>query len=240
MEPGALADRLTEQLRGRGRPERAAGEKSYLKSDLEHLGCSVPVIRETVKTFLAEHGPFDREHALDLSEALWAVPVHERRMAAVEVVVAHRDLLEMGDLPRIERLLRECRGWALLDGLITHLGPRFEAMGDVTPVLDRWAIDDDFWMRRAALLAHLVPLREGRGDFSRFSRYADAMLEETEFFVRKAIGWVLRDTSRTRPGMVAAWVLPRAHRMSGVTIREAVKRLPADIRSEAMARYAAR
>jgi 3-methyladenine DNA glycosylase AlkD len=66
------------------------------------------------------------------------------------------------------------------------------------------------------------------------------MLAEKDFFIRKAIGWVLRDASRLRPGMVAAWVLPRAHRMSGVTVREAVKRLPDDIREEAMTRYAAR
>ena len=91
--------------------------------------------------------------------------------------------------------------------------------------LDRWAEDDDFWLRRSALLALLEALRRGGGDFPRFSRYADLMLEEKEFFIRKAIGWVLRDTARKRPDMVYEWLLPRAARASGVTLREAVKPL---------------
>jgi 3-methyladenine DNA glycosylase AlkD len=68
-----------------------------------------------------------------------------------------------------------------------------------------------------------VALRRGEGDFERFSGYADTMLDEREFFIRKAIGWVLRDTARKRPDLVYGWVLPRATRASGVTIREAVK-----------------
>ena len=75
------------------------------------------------------------------------------------------------------------------------------------------------------MLALLVPLRQGGGDFDRFGRYADAMLNEREFFIRKAIGWVLRDTGRKRPDLVYEWLLPRAARASGVTIREAVKPL---------------
>jgi 3-methyladenine DNA glycosylase AlkD len=77
------------------------------------------------------------------------------------------------------------------------------------------------------MLALLVPLRRGGGDFERFSRYADAMLEEREFFIRKAIGWVLRDTSKKRPAMIAEWLAPRMHRASGVTLREALKYLDA-------------
>lgn len=92
-------------------------------------------------------------------------------------------------------------------------------------MLDRWAGDPDFWVRRAALLAHLEPLRRGGGDFDRFDGYADAMLGEREFFIQKAIGWVLRDTARKRPDLVFAWLLPRASRASAVTIREAIKPL---------------
>ncbi len=92
-------------------------------------------------------------------------------------------------------------------------------------VLDRWAVDDDFWLRRSALLALLLALRRGAGDFPRFSRYADMMLEEKEFFIRKAIGWALRDTARKRPAMVYEWLLPRVALLSGVTLREAVKPL---------------
>jgi 3-methyladenine DNA glycosylase AlkD len=102
-------------------------------------------------------------------------------------------------------------------------------------VLDRWAAAEDFWMRRSALLALLKPLRRGDGDFERFCRYADAMLDEREFFIRKAIGWVLRDTARKRPDLVYRWLLPRAARASGVTVREAVKWLSDEQRRSVLA-----
>ena len=75
------------------------------------------------------------------------------------------------------------------------------------------------------MLALLIGLRRGEGDFQRFSRYADAMLDEKEFFIRKAIGWVLREAAKKRPAMVYEWLLPRAARASGVTLREAIKPL---------------
>jgi 3-methyladenine DNA glycosylase AlkD len=145
-------------------------------------------------------------------------------------------VLEAGDLALLERLIRESRTWALVDGLAASVaGPLVERFPELGDELDRWADDGDFWIRRSALLANLLPLREGRGDFARFSRFADAMLDEKEFFVRKAIGWVLRDTSRRRPELVYEWLLPRAARASGVTLREAVKYLSKSQRDEILA-----
>ena len=102
-------------------------------------------------------------------------------------------------------------------------------------MLDRWASDDDLWIRRSALLAHLEPLRAGGGDFARFGRYADQMLDEREFFIRKAIGWILRDTARKRPDLVFEWLLPRAARAAGLTVREAVKPLAPEQREAILA-----
>jgi 3-methyladenine DNA glycosylase AlkD len=136
------------------------------------------------------------------------------------------ELLEATDIVLLERLLRESRTWALVDDLAANVvGPLVEIHPTAESTLDRWAADEDFWIRRSALLANLLALRRGEGDFERFGRYADSMLEEREFFIRKAIGWVLRDTARKRPDLVFEWLLPRAARASGVTVREAVKPL---------------
>jgi 3-methyladenine DNA glycosylase AlkD len=167
------------------------------------------------------------DELLALVDALWSVPVHERRMAAIALLDLHGDRLSATDLPVLERLLRDCRTWALLDSLAASVvGPVVERdPRTAAPVLDRWAVDDDRWMRRSSLLALLLPLRRGAGDFERFGRYADGMLEERDPFIRKAIGWVLRDTARKRPELVYEWLLPRAGRASGVTVREAAKSL---------------
>lgn len=184
----------------------------------------------------------------DLEPELESEPVHERRAAAIALLEARSALLGPDDLALLERFLRESRTWALVDDLAgSVVGPLIERAADATPerageltdTLDRWAADEDFWIRRSALLAHLLPLRAGRGDFAHFGRIADGMLDEREFFVRKAIGWVLRDTSRTRPELVFEWILPRATRASGLTVREAIRRLPEAQQAEVRAARAA-
>lgn len=236
VDIAALAEAIDTELRAGGRPERAEKERAYLKSALRHYGTSVPSIRACAKATARRHPDLTHDQLVALVEALWAEPVHERRMACVALLDVYGDRLGPADTVVLERLLRESRTWALVDGLAASVvGRLVERCPELTAVLDRWAVDGDFWLRRSAILALLVPLRQGGGDFDRFGRYADAMLGEREFFVRKAIGWVLRDTGRKRPDLVYEWLLPRAARASGVTIREAVKPLSAAQRAAVIA-----
>jgi len=234
-----LAARIDERLRSLGTPERAEYEKRYLKSELDHYGATVWAVRATVKEALAAKPELDRKELLATVEALWSRPVHECRAAAVELLDLRSGLLEPADLGLVGRLIREAKTWALVDGLAPNVaGPLVERNPELAATLDRWAADGDFWVRRSALLALLLPLRRGEGDFDRFGRYAEAMLEEREFFIRKAIGWVLRETSKKRPELVYDWIRPRAQRASGVTIREAVKYLSEEQREDVLARRA--
>lgn len=230
VDAAGVVDEIDRDLRAQGTAERAENEKAYLKSDLVHYGVRVPVVRSVVKAALRRHPVAHRDEFVALAEALWVEPVHERRLAAAELLALRAgEVLDVADTDLVERLVRESRTWALVDALAPKvMGPLVQRYPETYPVLDRWAEDDDFWVRRAALLALLVPLRNGAGDFERFSRYADAMLDDKQFFVRKAIGWVLRDTGKKRPDLVFEWLLPRASRASGVTLREALKPLSAE------------
>ena len=232
----ALAEAIDADLHAAGSPERAEKEKAYLKSELRHYGAPVPAIRAVAKATSRQHPELTHDQLVALVDTLWAVPVHERRMASIELLDLYCDRLRPGDAALLERLLRGSRTWALVDGLAASVVGRLaERHTELGAVLDRCATDSDFWLRRSAMLALLIPLRQGRDDFDRFSRYADVMLHEREFFIRKAIGWVLRDTGRRRPDLVYEWLLPRAARASGVTIREAVKPLSAAQRASILA-----
>ena len=199
-------------------------EKAYLKSAIRHLGVGVPATRAIVKRAWKTHRLADDPKAVVAAvEELWAEPIYERRLAAVELLVLARAALTVRQLPLVERLVREAKTWALVDPLATEVAG---AIAD-EKTLDRWARDPDFWIRRAALLAHLRGLREGGGDFARFARYADMMLDEKEFFIRKAIGWILRETGKKRPELVREYIEPRRERASGLTVREATRNLPA-------------
>jgi 3-methyladenine DNA glycosylase AlkD len=226
------------ELRRLGSPARAAQERAYLKSDAEFAGVPVPVMRSLVRSWRAGRNAADRAEVTALARALWASPLYECRQCAVILLERTTPVLMPGDIELVEQFLRSSRTWALVDGLAANVaGDLVERYPELTRALDRWAADQDFWLRRSALLALLPPLRRGAGDFARFAGYADAMLAEREFFIRKAIGWVLRETGKKRPDLVAEWLGPRLHRASGVTVREAVKPLPPAVRDALLAGY---
>lgn len=179
------------------------------------------------------HPNLSRDELFETIEGLWDSGVHEGAMAAVELLCARLGHLGPQDIFLIEQMIRESKTWALVDPLaVTVMGSLVERYPYVTDTLDLWATDEDLWVRRSALLSLLVPLRRGEGDFERFGSYANDMLSDTEFFIRKAIGWVLRETSKKRPELVFEWLGPRAKRASGVTMREAVRYLSEDQRVE--------
>ena len=234
-----LVSRFVADVADAGTPARAAAEKRYLKSDLAFLGASMPQIDRALRRVL--EGRALTHDVVELAYLLWSEPVFERRMAAVLVLQRSAPKLTAHDLPLVERLVRESGTWALVDGLATGVVGRIVEADDdgAARVLDRWALDPDFWVRRASLLGELPALRRGAA-LDRFARRADPMLEEREFFVRKAIGWVLREAGKRRPDDVAAWLGPRTHRASGVTMREAVKYLPEGERDRLIDAYRAR
>jgi 3-methyladenine DNA glycosylase AlkD len=236
----AAADELGRALRAHADPARAVQERRYLKSELEHLGVSVPATRRCVRGWVRAHPTLGHDGLVGLVTELWDRPlpaIHERRLAAVELLEARRGLLSVADVPLLERLLREARTWALLDPLAVSVVGQL-ALSDrdaFDPVVRRWASDDDAWLRRASLLVHLPGIRAGTPDRDRLLALADPLLEETGFFVRKAIGWVLRELGQREPATVVAWLEPRVDRASGLTVREAVKRLPAADRERLLA-----
>jgi 3-methyladenine DNA glycosylase AlkD len=225
MTSGSV-DAIEAGLRRLGTPQHAVQEKRYLKSSLVHWGTVVPDVRKIVKAEYRARTP-DREELLTLVSALWASQVYERRLAAVELLSAGRGLLWPDDLALIERLIREGAMWSLVDALSGDIAGRLVSrFPEAAVTLDRWSADRDFWVRRAALLALLQGIRSRVPDLDRFTAYADAMLGEREFFIRKAIGWVARELSKSDPAFVLAWAEPRLAGMSGVTYREVVRRLP--------------
>ena len=233
-----LVAQVEAALRAVSDPDRARNEKRYLKSDLRFIGVKVPEIRRAVKPFIRSGAISNRDSLLEFVVACWDSGVHELRATAIQALRDKFDLLEIRDMSLIEDLIRQSKSWGYVDPLSIYLaGGLVERFPELNSTLDRWSTDDDFWVRRSAMLALLIPLRQGEGDFERFARYADVMLEEKKFFIRKAIGWVLREVSKKRPELVYDWIAPRTHRASGVTMRETVRYLPASQRDALMAAY---
>jgi 3-methyladenine DNA glycosylase AlkD len=229
---------IEESLQAAGTADRAAGEKRYLKSDLDFLGATVPQVRRQALIWLRAYPDLELDQLRRLVQALWRRRVHELRSFGIELLVGRVDLLTAGDLQLVEWILNRANTWAHVDPVAVQIaGPLVERHPHLAGALDRWASDDNFWLRRSALLAHLLPLRHGAGDWDRFVRYAGQMLEEKEFFVRKAIGWVLREAAKKTPQRVVEFLSVNLHRISGLSLREAIKPLSPDDRDRLLAAY---
>lgn len=220
--------RLRRALEGEGSPERAASEAAYLRSSRHHFGVNVPRCRALSRAWEQSLPDVDNTTLWDTLDLLWGDGSLEMSRCAVEIAI-RRAAPTAESARRVDRWLREAETWALLDALAVDLLGRFLIADEhmIDPFLERWSTDDVFWVRRAALLAPIRQLRSGQPGFARFGRYADAQLDDREFFIRKAIGWVLREACKSMPDQVVDWVTPRVHRMSGLTFREATRRLPA-------------
>lgn len=211
-----------------GSAERAVNEKAYLKSDLVFLGTNMPGIRTVARALIVRVRMADQASVRPLVVALWGTGVHELRAVAMFLLEANEALLGARDIPLVARLLRESRSWAYLDWICFKVAaPMLLRVPLLRRTLPRWARDDDFWMRRAALLTLLPGLKDGTVPFSAFEALAIPMLGEREFFIRKALGWALREVSKSDPATVAKFLRAHKTNVSGLTMREGAKYLPA-------------
>jgi 3-methyladenine DNA glycosylase AlkD len=215
------------RFREAGTPARAAGTKAYLKSDLRFYGTTMPDIRGATNDFGREHPDLSHGELRRIVDELWSTDVFELRSAGVALLSRYSALLEERDLPWLLGFVRASKTWAHVDWLASDVIGG--VVGESKTALRRlpvWARDDNFWVRRTALLAQLRQLSHEAGDFALFARLAAPMLGEREFFIRKAIGWVLREVSKKRPKLVFEFLREHRDEVSSLTLSEGAKYLP--------------
>jgi 3-methyladenine DNA glycosylase AlkD len=212
-----------DRFRAEGDADTAKAQRAYMKSELHFHGVSAAQLRAAARDFCSAR-ELDRESLRAVVDELYAIDDFDLHSAAVAILERNRKLVTARDAAWLIRLVRASHCWAHVDWLATKIVPH--ALGsDPSVKLRAWARDRDFWVRRTALLAQHDELRAGRGDFALFCELAVPMLGEREFFIRKAIGWVLREVSKKRPALVREVVASHGAQMSGLTRREATKYL---------------
>jgi 3-methyladenine DNA glycosylase AlkD len=199
-----------------------------MKSALQFHGVTAAQIVATAGEWLRAHPALDREQLRALADEMFATDWFDLRSAGLVVLEKRSTLLAAADGEWLISLVRKSQNWAHVDHVSTRiLGVLVEKNPRLKKSVRKWAADRDFWVRRAALLSLLLPMRRGEGDFELFAELAEPMLEEKEFFIRKAIGWILREASKKRPDPVFEFLRTHRARLSGLTFREGSRRLPA-------------
>jgi 3-methyladenine DNA glycosylase AlkD len=226
--PNAIVAEVEARLAAAGDAESAAQQQRYMKSAMRFHGVPNATLKSEARRIWKEHPELAHDGAMALVRALWSTEWWDLRSVAIVLLgLRAKKILGPADLEFLVGLCRDAACWAHVDEIATHLvGAVLAKHPEERERLRVWARDErSFWVRRTALLGQLPELRAGGGDFALFEDIAVPMLEEKEFFIRKAIGWVLRDVSKKRPALVRGFVERHGERMSGLSRREATKYL---------------
>ena len=227
-----LARLVRQRIAEAGDPDRAEQMRAYMKSAMPYRGVTSVPLRAICRPTFDEHPLVGRDAWESCVRELWdGATYREERYAAMALTTnrlyrAHQDPATL-DLYR--HLIVSGAWWDFVDSLASrNVGGILAAYpAEVTPVVRAWAVDDDLWLRRTAMLCQLH--RKDTIDVELLREALEANLEDSrhgrEFFVRKALGWALRQHARVDPDWVRAFVDEHQDRLSGLTRREALKHL---------------
>lgn len=206
-------------------PERAIGARRYMRDQFEFFGIAMAELRRTARPFVVEHRRSSADDILALVDELWDESEREFQYVGVDLLRAGVDQLDGDHLVRIERCIRTLSWWDTIDAIAAHVVGSI-VMADrarLAPRMDAWIDDADIWIARTAILHQL---RYGADtDADQLFEHVDRRCRDTEFFIRKACGWALRQYARHDPEAVRLYVDDRGERLSGLTRREATKHL---------------
>lgn len=212
-------------LAERCEPARAAGAQAYMKSAIPSLGVSVPEVRRLTTAAAAAH-PFESlEQLRDTVLELWRTAAfREEHYAAIDLTGLRLARNEPLMLPVYEEIIRTGAWWDFVDGVSERIGALLLAdRPTMTTLLRKWSRDQDFWIRRASITAQLKA--KAHTDTELLRDVIGPNLTDQEFFVRKAIGWALREYAKTDPEWVRAFVAEHSEDLSPLSRREALKNL---------------
>jgi 3-methyladenine DNA glycosylase AlkD len=227
-----LADELRRRIAEAGDPGRAPQMQAYMKSAMPYAGVTSVPLRAILREVIPAHPLPDRAAWEAAVREIWFGAVFREEWYAALAVARHRlyrGHQDVATLGLYRDLVVDGAWWDVVDDLATHLvGDILAAHRDgATPVLRAWAVDDDLWLRRTAVLCQVGHKHDTDLDLLRFA--LESNLEDSPhgrtFWVRKAVGWALRQHARTDPDWVRAFVAEHEDRLSGLSRREALKHL---------------
>jgi 3-methyladenine DNA glycosylase AlkD len=206
-------------------PDKAKGMQAYMKTDTPFYGVQKPARTEILRHIKMEFAPANRDEYEELVTALWELPHREEKYLAQGVAAGFRQFIVPDSLPIYERFIDEGVWWDFVDETATHMIRELvlNHPNEVWPVVDTWAEHDNMWRRRAAIICQVGA--RNRTDVDRLFAFCAVRAHEREFFIRKAIGWALRDYAKTDPGAVADFVNAHEKELSALSFREATKHI---------------
>ena len=220
--PSAIRQALAENANS----EKATGMRAYMKSAMPYRGVQTPIRRKLVRAALRAHPLRSRDDWLAAILDLWRNAAYrEERYAAQDVTGApqFKDYRDLDALPLYEEMIVSGAWWDLVDDVATH---KLRELVDNHPAamalhMRAWSTDPDLWKRRSSIICQVK--RKEATDLALLFDCIEPNLADPDFFIRKAIGWALRDLAWTDLDTVEDYVTQNSSRLSTLSKREALK-----------------
>jgi len=225
VDLAGAVDLVRRSLAKQADPEKAAGMQAYMKTDMPFYGVQKPARVKILRDLATRFAPANRDDYEGLVLALWELPHREEKYLAQGAAIRFGEFVVPASMPIYKRFITEGRWWDFVDEAATHMVRELvrEHPNPTWGEVDGWIDDSDMWLRRAAIICQIG--LKGTTDAGRLFRFCERRLDEKEFFIRKAIGWALREYAKTDPQAVADFVSAHRGRLSGLSYREATKHI---------------
>jgi 3-methyladenine DNA glycosylase AlkD len=228
MDPTPLTRAVLERLvAGYGAaqdPTRAAPMRAYMRGQFPYLGIATPHRRALSREVLAGLPRPAEDDLRAAALACWALPEREYQYFACDWLTRNAAACSAGFLTTAHALITTKSWWDTVDALANRVvGAIVARHPETVATMDEWLLDDNMWLARTAIL-HQLTYAE-RTDPDRLFRYCLARAGHRDFFIRKAIGWSLRQYAKTDPAAVGAFVRTHQSVLSPLSVREALKRV---------------
>lgn len=225
---------LRSELEKRRDKTHAEFHKNYHKSTKDFYGLKNAALVEAVTKVFPKKPKLEKDELIALGLELWSSNWFEEQAAGLMLIERCDKELTQKDLPVLKKITEECEGWAMLDYLATrHLGTlAMNYPDEVYPKVRKWTKSKHLWTRRAAILIHVMPSRKKqlRAEFA--IPTFEELLHEKEFFIRKAIGWTLREIGKHYPDLTFEFLREHKEEASGLTLREGGRNLPIEMQRQ--------
>jgi 3-methyladenine DNA glycosylase AlkD len=219
-----ILTRLGETYPEAADPVRATGVRAYMRNQFEHLGITNPRLTELNREVLAGLAPPAEADLVDVALGCWAKPEREYQYFACTYLRKYVGVGSPSLLNAVRKLITTKSWWDTVDTLAARtVGPLVAAHPSLVDTMDAWINDENMWVARTAIL-HQLRYKE-RTDAERLFQYCTAQAAHEDFFIRKAIGWALREYAYTDSDAVRAYL--EAHRtiLAPLSVREASRHI---------------
>lgn len=215
-------NKLYEEMIQHKNEEQAQKMSKYMLNKFEYIGIKTPERREIFKNFFKE---YKNEEKIDWEfvNKCWENKYREFQYIAADYLKNMKDKLTIDDIPKLKQLILKKSWWDTIDNLDMTIGALALKDSNVNKILLEWSLDENIWLRRIAIDHQL--LRKEKTNTELLEKILKNNLGQTEFFINKAIGWALRDYSKTNPEWVKNFIEKNRENMAKLSIKEASKYL---------------